>query len=42
MAKKVYVEIVIDDKGTTKKVAVDAKKLGIELNETANSSRKAQ
>ena len=42
MAKKVYVEIVIDDKGTTKKVAVDAERLGIELNETANSSRKAQ
>ena len=42
MSKKVYVEIVIDDKGTTKKVAVDAKKLGIELGNTANSSRKAQ
>ena len=33
MAKKnqVFIDVVIDDKGTTKRVAVNAKKLGIEL-----------
>jgi len=42
MAKKneVYIDIVIDDKGTTKRVAVDAGKLGIQLDKAANASEK--
>ncbi len=39
--KKVYIDVVIDDKGTTKRVAVDAKKLGKNLDETAVSARTA-
>ena len=42
MAKnKVYIDVVVDDKGTTKKVAVDAKKLGSALEETGKSARTA-
>ena len=42
MAKKnqVYIDIIIDDKGTTKRVAVDAGKLGIELEKSAKASEK--
>ena len=42
MAKKnqVYIDIIIDDKGTTKRVAVNAKKLGIELDKAANAATK--
>jgi len=39
--KKVFIDVVIDDKGTTKRVAVDAKKLGKNLDETAISARTA-
>ena len=31
-SKKVYIDIVVDDKGTTKRVAVEAKKLRTALN----------
>ena len=41
MAKKIYIDVVVDDKGTTKKVAVDAKKLGAQLKETATSAHSA-
>jgi hypothetical protein len=42
MAKnKVYIDVVVDDKGTTKRVAVDAKKLGAALEETGKSARTA-
>lgn len=41
MASKVYIDVVVDDKGTTKKVAVDAKKLGESLNKTATSAHSA-
>ena len=42
MAKnKVYIDIVVDDKGTTKRVAVNAKKLGSALEETSKSARTA-
>ena len=43
MAKKnqVFIDVVIDDKGTTKRVAVNAKKLGLELDKTSNSARTA-
>lgn len=41
MAKnQVFIDIVIDDKGTTKRVAVDAKKLGVELDKSAAASEK--
>jgi hypothetical protein len=42
MAKKnqVYIDIVVDDKGTTKRVAVNAKKLGIELDKSAAATEK--
>ena len=41
MAKnQVMIDIIIDDKGTTKRVAVDAGKLGIELDKAANASAK--
>ena len=42
MAKKnqVYIDIVVDDKGTTKRVAVNAKKLGIELDKSARATEK--
>ena len=40
MAKnKVYIDIVVDDKGTTKKVAVDATTLGSSLDKASKSSR---
>ena len=40
MAKnKVYIDIVVDDKGTTKKVAVDAATLGGSLDKASKSSR---
>jgi hypothetical protein len=42
MAKnKVYIDVVVDDKGTTKRVAVNAKKLGLALEETGKSARTA-
>ena len=42
MAKnKVYIDVVVDDKGTTKRVAVNAKKLGIALEQTGKSARTA-
>ena len=43
MAKKnqVFIDVVIDDKGTTKRVAVNAKKLGLELDKTATSAHTA-
>jgi len=43
MAKKnkVYIDVVIDDKGTTKRVAVNAKALGIELEKTGVGADKA-
>src|SRR6056300_382151 len=40
MAKnKVMIDVIVDDKGTTKRVAVDAKKLGVALDSTAKSAR---
>jgi len=42
MAKnKVYIDVVVDDKGTTQRVAVNAKKLGLALDETAVSAQTA-
>ncbi len=43
MAKKnqVFIDIVVDDKGTTKRVAVDAKKLGVELDKAGVATDKA-
>ena len=42
MAKnKVYIDVVVDDKGTTKRVAVNAKKLGAALEDTGKSARTA-
>ena len=39
MAKnKVYIDVVVDDKGTTKRVAINSKKLGIALDKTAESA----
>ena len=41
MAKnQVMIDIIIDDKGTTKRVAVDAGKLGIQLDKAAKASEK--
>ena len=43
MAKnQVYIDVVIDDNGTTKRVAVNAKKLGIELDKSAKATEKGQ
>jgi len=44
MAKKnqVYIDIIVDDDGSTKRVAVDAKKLGIELKKAGGSTKKVQ
>lgn len=39
--KQVYIDIVVDDKGTTKRVAVDAKKLGVALEGAGDSAGKA-
>ena len=42
MAKnKVFIDVIVDDKGTTKRVAVNAKKLGSALEETGKSARTA-
>ena len=43
MAKKnqVYIDVIIDDKGTTKRVAVNAKKLGAELDKAGVGSDRA-
>tara|TARA_B100001250_G_scaffold15210_1_gene13291 strand:- start:6629 stop:10627 length:3999 start_codon:yes stop_codon:yes gene_type:complete len=42
MAKnQVYIDVVIDDKGTTKRVAVNAKKLGIELEKSGVAADRA-
>ena len=41
MAKKVYIDVVVDDKGTTKKVAVDAKKLKESLKGVSESAQTA-
>ena len=42
MAKnKVFIDVVIDDKGTTKRVAVNAKKLGIALDDTGRAAQTA-
>jgi len=38
---KVYIDVVIDDKGTTKRVAVEANKLGGALDKTGKSARTA-
>jgi len=42
MAKKnqIFIDVVIDDKGTTKRVAVDAKKLGVELDKSGAATEK--
>ena len=43
MAKnKVEIDVKVDDKGTTKRVAVDAKKLGAALDDTAQSARNTE
>ena len=39
---KVFIDIVTDDKGTTKKVGVEAKKLGGALNDVGVSSRDSE
>jgi hypothetical protein len=36
--EKVYIDVIIDDKGTTKKVAVDSKELGTGLDKASKSS----
>ena len=43
MAKKnqVFIDVVVDDKGTTKRVAVNAKKLGLELDKAGVATDKA-
>ncbi len=43
MAKKrqVYIDVIIDDKGTTKRVAVSAKKLGVALEQGGRSAQSA-
>ena len=42
MAKnKVFIDVVVDDKGTTKRLAVDADKLGASLEKTSTSARTA-
>lgn len=42
MAKnKVYIDVVVDDQGTTKRVAVNAKKLGLALDKTSESAQTA-
>lgn len=43
MAKKnqVFIDIVVDDKGTTQRVAVDAKKLGVELDKAGAATDRA-
>ena len=41
MAKKVYIDVIVDDKGTTKKVAVDTQKLGANLEKTSKGAHSA-
>ena len=42
MAKNtVFIDVVVDDKGTTKRLAVDADKLGASLEKTSTSARTA-
>jgi len=41
MANKIYIDVTVDDKGTTRRVAVDAKKLGDSLDKTAGAAAKA-
>ena len=36
--EKVYIDVIIDDKGTTKKVAVDSKEFGTGLDKASKSS----
>ena len=40
-SKKVFIDVVVDDKGTTKRVSVNARKLGIELENLGVSARTA-
>ena len=40
-SKKVYIDVVVDDKGTTKRVAVDAKALGDQLDKSGASTDRA-
>ena len=39
-ANKIYIDVIIDDKGTTKRVAVDAAQLGVNLDKTGTSGNK--
>ena len=41
MARKVYIDVIVDDKGTTKRLAVDAKKLEQSLENTGKSAQQA-
>ena len=40
-SKKVYIDVIVDDKGTTKRVAVDAKALGDQLDKSGASTDRA-
>ena len=40
-SKKVYIDVIVDDKGTTKRVAVDAKALGNQLDKSGASTERA-
>ncbi len=37
---KVYIDIIVDDKGTTRRVAVDSKKLGVALDDVEKGSKR--
>ena len=37
---KVYIDIIVDDKGTTRRVAVDSKKLGVALDDVEKSQKR--
>lgn len=39
-SKKVYIDIIVDDKGSTKRVAVDAKRLGVALEDSAGATER--
>jgi len=41
MARKVYIDVIVDDKGTTKRLAVDAKKLEASLEKTGKGAQQA-
>jgi len=41
MARKVYIDVIVDDKGTTKRLAVDAKKLEQSLGKVGKGSQEA-